>query len=311
MIEVAALIVLEKMVMLVLLMLVGFACARAGWIDSAFSQKASRLVMNVFIVGLIVSSAAKTEASLSHAQLALAVVVIVLVFFLGGALGWLTARLLRMRNRDGDVVFLSVFFMNNVFIGFPLVEALFGETAIFYASLSNIPFNLLLYSVGVARLRGGEGRGKINLRDVLTPPMAATIIAVILFLFRLPLPGLVLDTLSTLGAATVPVSMLVVGTSLSQVPIRKALTDVRAYAASFSKLILCPILTWALVCLVLPPELETVRSVFILISACPSAAMITILSVRFGADDLLASKINFLSTVLCAVTLPVMTYFLL
>lgn len=307
----AALIVLEKMVMLVLLMLVGFACARAGWIDSVFSQKASRLVMNVFIVGLIISSAAKTEASLSHTQLALAVVVIFLVFFLGGALGWLTARLLRMRNRDGDVVFLSVFFMNNVFIGFPLVEALFGETAIFYASLSNIPFNLLLYSVGVARLRGGEGRGKINLRDVLTPPMAATLIAVILFLFRLPLPGLVLDTLSTLGAATVPMSMLVVGTSLSQVPIRKALTDVRAYVASFSKLILCPILTWALVCLVLPPELETVRSVFILISACPSAAMITILSVRFGADDLLASKINFLSTVLCAVTLPVMTYFLL
>ena len=45
-------IVLEKMVMLVLLMLVGFGCAKAGWTDSAFSQKASRLVMNIFIVGM-------------------------------------------------------------------------------------------------------------------------------------------------------------------------------------------------------------------------------------------------------------------
>ena len=47
---------LEKMVMLVLLMLVGFAAAKAQWVDSAFSQKTSRLVANVFIVATILSS---------------------------------------------------------------------------------------------------------------------------------------------------------------------------------------------------------------------------------------------------------------
>jgi len=51
--------------------------------------------------------------------------------------------------------------------------------------------------------------------------------------------------------------------------------------------------------------------VLVIIAACPSAAMITILSVRFGADDTLASKIKFLSTVLSAVTLPLMTWLLL
>lgn len=306
-----AMIVLEKMVMLVILMLVGFGCAKAGWIDSTFSQKASRLVMNVFIVGIIISAAANIEPILTNRQLLLSVVVIFLVFFLGGALGWVAARLLGLKGRDRNVAFLSVFFMNNVFIGFPLVEALFGETAIFCASLSNLPFNLLLYSIGVAQLRSGEGRGRVNLRDVISPPMVATIIAIVLFVFRLPLPSLAVDTLSTLGAATVPVSMIVIGTSLSHVPIREALTDGRAYVISFVKLILCPILTWVMLGFLLPPELEMVKGVFIVISACPSAAMITILSVRFGADDALASKINFLSTVLCAVTLPIMTYFLL
>lgn len=47
------------------------------------------------------------------------------------------------------------------------------------------------------------------------------------------------------------------------------------------------------------------------IAACPSAAMITILSLRYGIDDTFASRVNFLSTILCAVTLPIMTYFLL
>ena len=39
--------------------------------------------------------------------------------------------------------------------------------------------------------------------------------------------------------------------------------------------------------------------------------MITILSLRYGIDDTFASRVNFLSTILCAVTLPIMTYFLL
>ena len=304
------LIVLEKMIMLVLLMLVGFGCAKAGWVDGDFSQKASRLVMNVFVVGLIVSSVVNTEPIMTNGELAVAVASVFLVFFIGGALGWLAARLLRFQGRDRNVAWLSVFFMNNVFIGFPVVEALFGGEAIFCASLSNLPFNLLLYTVGVAYLQAGEGRGRVKLREVFSIPLVATLLAIVLFLFQVPVPELVVDTCKTLGAATVPVSMIIVGISLSHVPIREALLDGKAYAVSLVKLILCPLVTWAVLRLFLDPG-SLVFGVLVVIAACPSAAMITILSVRFGADDTLASKIKFLSTVLSAVTLPLMTYLLL
>ena len=304
------LIVLEKMIMLVLLMVVGFAAAKVGWVDGDFSQKASRLVMNVFVVGLIVSSVVNTEPIMTNRELAVAVASVFLVFFLGGALGWLAARLLRFRGRDRNVAWLSVFFMNNVFIGFPVVEALFGEEAIFCASLSNLPFNLLLYTVGVAYLQAGEGRGRVKIRDVFSIPLVATVLAIILFLLQIPVPELVVDTCRTLGAATVPVSMIIVGISLSHVPIREALLDGKAYAVSFVKLILCPVVTWAVLRLFLNPG-SLIFGVLVIIAACPSAAMITILSVRFGADDTLASKIKFLSTVLSAVTLPLMVYLLL
>ena len=304
------LIVLEKMIMLVLLMLVGFGCAKAGWVDGDFSQKASRLVMNVFVVGLIVSSVVNTEPIMTNGELAVAIASVFLVFFIGGALGWLAARLLWFRGRDRNVAWLSVFFMNNVFIGFPVVEALFGGEAIFCASLSNLPFNLLLYTVGVAYLQAGEGRGRVKLREVFSIPLVATLLAIVLFLFRVPVPELVVDTCKTLGAATVPVSMIIVGISLSHVPIRGALLDGRAYVVSLVKLILCPLVTWVVLRLFLDPG-SLVFGVLVVIAACPSAAMITILSVRFGADDTLASKIKFLSTVLSAVTLPLMTYLLL
>ena len=67
-----------------------------------------------------------------------------------------------------------------------------------------------------------------------------------------------------------------------------------------------------LVWLVLGLFLEgTTLGVLTVIAACPSGAMVSILSIRYGVDDTFASRVNFLSTILCAVTLPVVTSFLL
>lgn len=301
-------IVLEKMGMLVLLMLVGFGCAKAGWIDDGFSQKASRLVMNVFLPATILTSALGGGESMTRGELALAGAAVFVMFFLGGGLGWVAARVLPFSGRDRNVAWMSVFFMNNMFIGLPVVQALFGDRAVFCASLTNLPFNLLLYTVGVASLRAGVGR--VRFREILTPPLLATLAAVSLFLTGLSLPALAVDTLSTLGAVTVPMSMVVVGMSLSHVPMREAFLDGQAWVVSLVRLLLCPLAAWWVLGRFLPAGGLTL-GVLTVIAACPSAAMITILSVRFGADDSLASKINFLSTLLCAVTLPVITWFLL
>lgn len=302
----AGLVALEKMVMLVLLMLVGFATAKAKWVDGAFSQRASHLVANVFIVATILSSVVGMEPQMAGGELVLVVGAVFLLFAIGGILGWGIARLLPLDKQDRAVAWLSVFFMNNVFIGFPVVEALFGQSAIFCASLSNLPFNLLLFSIGVTRLRAGHGR--MTLREVFSPALIGTLIAIAIFLFRIPVPGLVGDTIKALSGATVPLSMIIVGISLSQVPVGKALRDWKAYAVSLVRLILCPIV----VRLVLGLFLEgTTLGVLTVIACCPSAAMITILCVRYGMDDTFASRVNFLSTILCAVTLPVMTSLIL
>lgn len=304
------LVVLQKMVMLIILMMVGFGAAKAGWLDGRFNQAASRLVTNVFIFCTITGSVMTVEPQLSGSELRLAVGAIFLTFLIGGAIGWAVSRLLPLRGQERKVAWLSIFFMNNVFVGFPVVEAVFGPDAIFCASLSNIPFNLLLYTVGVANLRSGEDRGRVNVREIFSAPLAATFLAIFLFLTRLPVPGLVADTVTTLGSATVPMSMLIIGVSLSRVPVRSTLLDWRAYVVSLARLLLCPVAGWLAMGLFLPHD-GTILGVYTVTAACPSAAMITILSIRYGADDSFASKINFLTTVLSALTLPLITFFLL
>ena len=77
---------LEKMVMLVLLMLVGFAAAKAQWVDSAFSQKTSRLVANVFIVATILSSVVGVQPLLTGGEMAVVVAAVFVLFAIAGVL---------------------------------------------------------------------------------------------------------------------------------------------------------------------------------------------------------------------------------
>ena len=173
---------------------------------------------------------------------------------------------------------------------------------------TNIPFNILLFSIGVSRLRAGQGQGRVTIREVFSPGLIATLVAVVVFLFQIPVPSLLGDTIKSLANGTVPLSMIIIGVSLSHVPILDAFKDWKAYLVSLGRLVLCPILTYFVLGLFLE---GTTLGVMVAIAACPSAAMITILSLRYGIDDTFASRVNFLSTILCAVTLPIMTYFLL
>ena len=92
---------LEKMVMLVLLMLVGFAAAKAQWVDSAFSQKTSRLVANVFIVATILSSVVGVQPLLTGGEMAVVVAAVFVLFAIAGVLGWVCARLLPLSQGTG------------------------------------------------------------------------------------------------------------------------------------------------------------------------------------------------------------------
>lgn len=123
---------LEKMVMLVLLMLVGFAAAKAQWVDSAFSQKTSRLVANVFIVATILSSVVGVQPLLTGGEMAVVVAAVFVLFAIAGVLGWgLLPGCCPSPRGTRTAAWLSVFFMNNVFVGFPWWRPCLGRCAVF------------------------------------------------------------------------------------------------------------------------------------------------------------------------------------
>lgn len=296
--------VFAKMAMLVLIMLLGYLCARIGITGPEFNQRVTPLMVKVLLPATILNSVLSVP-DFSGRELLDYILVMTVMVALQMLPAWFLPRLMRTRSEDVGATRLVTAFGNVGFVGLPVVAAIFGDEMVFFASLCNIPFNLALYSCSAAQLSPDGGR--VRWQDVLNAPVIATLLSVVLLLSRVHVPGVLADTISTLAGATIPLSMLIIGTSLGAISVRAALTDWRVYAVSAVRLLVCPLLTW----LVLRPfAAGALLGISVLMAACPSAMLVTALCLQYGRSDAFASKCIFLSTVLSAVTIPLLIWLL-
>lgn len=298
--------VFAKMAMLILIMLLGYLCARIGITGPEFNKRVTPLVMNVLLTATILNSVLSVP-DFSGVEIIDYVVVTTVMTVLCLLVAWWLPRLLRTPVGDVGAMRLVTAFTNVGFVGLPVVAAIYGSEMVFFASLANIPFNILLYSIGAVQLSDRKG-ARFDWHAVLNMPVIATLVSVVLLLSRIHVPAVLADTISTLAGATIPLSMLIIGTSLGAISVRAALTDWRVYAVSAVRLLVCPVLTW----LVLRPFAGgALLGIPVLLAACPSAMVVTALCLQYGRSDAFASKCIFLNTILSAVTMPLVIWLLL
>lgn len=297
-------VLIEKMALLVMLLALGYLCARLKLVGPEFNKGLSKLVINVFLAGMILSSVINKKLEMTGGDVAFGLLMMTLSMLICVGIGWLSPTLLRIKDGDKGMYRLLSAFTNNGFVGFPLVAAVYGENAVFFASLSNIPFNLLLYTVGVMLLQRGDKSTKFSIKSVINVPIVATLIAFVIFIFEIPMPKLVDDVADTISAATVPLSMMCVGLSLGSVSLKEALLQPRLYGISLVRLLICPLAVWLVLRIFItnPVILGTI----VLLAACPSAILCTILGIQYGRDGVESSEAIFISTMLSMITIPLL-----
>lgn len=298
-------VLLSKMLIFTVLMLLGYVFARRGLVDRAFARSTSMLVMSVFLPATILNSVFVAEALPDAAALLKLLGLVTLTMLVGYLFAALAVHLLPV-GRDGQraaVFELLIGLCNNMFIAMPVAQSLFGPQAVFYCALSCIPFNLYAYTYGVWRLRGG-GKGGLRVRDMLSVPLLATVVAVLVFFFRLPVPGLVKELAAALNGATVPMSLLVIGFSMGAVSLGDAFRNRALYLVSLLRLLVVPLLVWLLVSRFTADAV--LLTTCLLIAASPSAVMVSVFAIQYGRDSLFAAEGVLQSTVLSLVTIPLL-----
>ena len=297
------------MLMMMLLLLVGVVAVKTGIVDAETNRRLSRFAIVIPQSAIILSSAFNLQMEMTPGKVLGVIGVAFLMYALLTLLGLAVPALARAKEPDRGVFSFLILFGNVAYMGFPLVQALFGSDAVFYAALLNIPFNLLAYTLGV-RLIGGSGAGgKMSWRQLVNPPMVASVLAVIIIFLPVKWPGPLVEATSALGDMILPLSMIIIGTSLGEMKLKDVLGDWRVYAVAPVRLLVAPVLLWAVMGLFVKDTL--LLNVITLVGATPSAAMAAMMAIQYGRSERLASQGVFITTVLSMATIPLVCWLLL
>ncbi|NLC73589.1 MAG: AEC family transporter [Ruminococcaceae bacterium] len=298
---------LTQMGLLVCMMLVGVISARLKLTDNVFNKSNSPVVMNVLLSFTIFNATINTNANIGIAQLGRIILFQTISLIICMLMGMAVAKLMRLKGAEKGLAQFMITMPNTAFVAFPVIYSVYSSTGLFYASLTNIPFNIVAYTIGVAMVSGNIKQ--MRFRQILSFPLVVALFSVIVFLSGVKVPEFIKKFSFTMSQATVPMSMLIVGTSLGTVSLKNALADWRVYILSFVRLIVCPLVIWFVMRYFITDPI--LLGVLVILASAPGAMLLTIFAVQYDRDEGFASKCVFISTIFSAATMPLMIWLLL
>lgn len=297
--------VINQVIILSLVMIVGIYARKKDIITKEANKSLSDLLVNITLPFLLLSS---FNYKYSQDMLVKAKNIFIYSIIIHLVLIFISRLFVfRYPEKSKKVLRFVTIFSNCGFMGYPVLEGLFGKIGIFYGAIFNIPFNLFMLSVGVMIYTGKKDLK--TLKEVLVHPgIIATVMGFLMFLFSIKLPYPIYTTLNMVGSTTTPLAMLIVGAMLAEVKLKEIFKGSIVYYASFLRLMVVPFLTLGILKLLNADKL--LMQVSVVIEAMPAAVLASVFAEKYGADTSLASRSVFITTIISMVTIPIIVMFL-
>lgn len=297
--------IINQVIILSLIMIVGVYARKKDILSKEASKSFSNFLTNITLPCLLISSFNYTYSQdmISKARIMFVYSIIIHIILI------FVSRILTFKYPENSkkVLRFATIFSNCGFMGYPVLESLFGKIGIFYGAIFNIPFNIFMFSIGIMIYTGKKDLK--TLKEVLVnPAIIATILGLIIFSFSIKLPYPVFTAMSIVGSMTTPLSMIIVGAMLSEIKLKDIFSGTLVYYASFLRLIAVPFLTLGILKLLNADKL--LMQIAVIIEAMPAAVLASVLAEKYGADTALASRSVFISTIISMITIPFVVMFL-
>ena len=295
-----------EMLVILFAIVLGYAANRMGIMDGEMDRKVSKLILTFTMPCMIVAAVVTGEALPGIGEV-LSILRVAVVFYLTEAVFVLAVpRLLGGSPGQEGVWRYALAFPNVGFIGYPVAVALFGPEALFYAVVLALPFNLMSFALGPLLLTGAR---RFQLRQVFSPCVVASLLALALALSGLRPPALLGEMLDFVGGITVPLSLLLVGSLLAGLPAGQVFASPRLWVLSALRLLVMPVALWLIL-----RNMDVgymVLGVAVTQMAMPAAVNGSMLCMEYGGDTRCMAQITFVSTLASIVTIPIIAALLL
>ena len=380
-------VMLQQMIVMFLMMAVGYLCYKKQILTEEVSKKVSAIVVNVANPCMILSSAL-TDQQMQGKELVQTLAIVVMMYAFLLLVAQLLPGILRIQKESRGAYAAMTVFANIGFMGFPVLAAMYGNGALLYGAVFQIPFNILIYTYGVAVLTrkpgacvkteqdvnaevdvktepnvnaevdvkaepdgkaesnvnaevdvkaesngktgkrqdtqgitaavngksenkqsNNEQQGKLQgtleiVKKIFNIGVIACIAAMLLYFLQAPVPSFLQAFITNLGNLTAPLSMMIIGASLAQMPLKELFLDKKLLLFSLVKLLLLPAVWMIMVNRV--AEQEILRGVCLVMMATPAGSMTAMLAQQYGGDYETASRGVALTTVLSVITMPLL-----
>ncbi|HOA55825.1 MAG TPA: AEC family transporter, partial [Clostridiales bacterium] len=160
--------VFNQVLILFLIMFVGFIAKKTGIINDAVSKKLSELLLKI-TNPLLVLSAFQMDFSPDIMNNVLLVFIFAVV---ANLVSILLGQVLfvRQKNEIKKIMKFTAVYSNCGFMGFPVLESLFGRTGILYGSIYVAVFNIFLWTNGMAIFSSSEKLNRDSIKKIVLNP---------------------------------------------------------------------------------------------------------------------------------------------
>lgn len=295
--------VFNKTAVLFVPIILGIIIRRTGMVDGNFARNLSNFLFNVSLPCSILSA---MQYDLNRENLTDAFILMILgaiAVFVCLGVSFLISYIFKGSDADKNILRFAMAFSNFSFMGYPVVEALYGAEGVFYAAVYTVPFYIIVNSLGIIILqKGTQGTNSVTLKSILNLPTIAVMVGIIMFAFSFKFTGILNDCVNMFASTTTPMSMTLAGLILSDNPIVSVFKNLKVYGICFVKLIVMPAVILGL--LVLFGFEGLMLKVAVVIIAMPSAINMVMITEKFGGNSKLGAEIVLTSTFISMLTIP-------
>lgn len=299
-------IVLSAIVPIFLIIGIGFAARRVGWLTEEADRSLMSVVVNLLYPALIFNFILGNEALKDPSNLILPPLIGFTTIVGGFGVAMIVARRIGLCiQRECRTFAFASGMYNYGYFPVPIIALLFGRETMGVLLVHNVGVEIAMWAIGVGFILSASDPKPIW-RRVLSAPVVSILIAVPLNLLGIGdrLPNTLLETISMIAACAIPLGLLLSGATFADLArgfklLERPLIPLAAIAL---RLVAFPA-AFLFFAIVLPLPIELKR-VMVIQAAMPSAVIPIVLARHFDGSPEVALKVVLATTLASLLTIP-------
>ncbi len=214
-------VILGTVISLFIIILVGVYGSKKKIITVQMNKGLIDILIQIVLPFMILSSFLFTYDSTIKSNVIKTFYYSIVAYLLIIALSYLF--MLPIKHDKKTILHFSNVFVNTGYVGFPILNSIYGSEGVVYGSIFNMLFVILLWTYGILLFKG-KFHKKDLIKDLkkilLNPSFLAVCLGIIIMIFDIQLPDAMLSSIKSIGNITGPLSMIIIGVILSNVKIK-------------------------------------------------------------------------------------------